>query len=209
MKRFSLILFLSLGITTVHAQLFYPLGVGIGLTGQMGVNAGDIPQGEKTELAIAPLPNFFASAWYIVSQEEDFGFALDVGYTTNTFIMKPYQNVTNQNRFQYMLSYLSVHPYIRFKMFNLGVGLGFPLSGKRENVAGTISQELSDLATAIELRFKLSVPVYRDATGKVSFWITGAYQLNGIYASDIPNNPKVASAGIGFSYHFHFRLWEY
>jgi len=56
MKRFSLILFLSLGITTVHAQLFYPLGVGIGLTGQMGVNAGDIPQGEKTELAIAPLP---------------------------------------------------------------------------------------------------------------------------------------------------------
>ncbi len=196
---------------TTKAQFFYPLGIGVSIAGKLSVNAGDIPEGQKTELGIVPLPDFMASAWYIVSQREDFGFALDVGYSTNAFIMKPYQNATDETKVRSTMNYLMVQPYIRFKLFNIGVGFGIPLGGKRSNLSGSFSEDLNteDLATAIELKLKLDGPVYRDATGRVHLFALFSYQLNGVYSDDRPNNPKVAFAGLGISYYFHFRLWEY
>jgi hypothetical protein len=196
----------------------YELSLGAFLAAKAGVNT-TVAQDYKTDVNINPLPDIGISIIAPFEANDRFGAGLDIGYTTYSYITKPYSGVTVTNTIIERYSYVNLFPHFNLYGVVVGVNVGFAPSGSAKtkadqsvSVVTPAKTELSsdELGTLIELRLGGNFPVWRNPTGHLNFYVMGGYVLGGLYSDyqqylyspNADNNPRPASLALGLAYYF-------
>jgi hypothetical protein len=218
------LLLLSMVAVPLPAQFIYKVALGVGVHPKFGINAGEIPQGVKTDVAFTGVPDIWLQGVLPLDRYGDITARLDIGYMSHAFGTKTGDpdSLNDRTTFTQHYRYVGIVPSLSLSVLNLGLGIGIPLGATVENKRGDVSRELSasDVGTLVEIRLGISAPLVKDPkSGQLSFQLFAAYGLSGLpvesyelareafVGRDRPPTesrfaPKVASLAVGLSYHF-------
>jgi hypothetical protein len=215
------LLLLSMVAVPLPAQFIYKVALGVGVHPKFGINAGEIPQGVKTDVAFTGVPDIWLQGVLPLDRYGDITARLDIGYMSHAFGTKTGDpdSLNDRTTFTQHYRYVGIVPSLSLSVLNLGLGIGIPLGATVENKRGDVSRELSDVGTLVEIRLGISAPLVKDPKGgQLSFQLFAAYGLSGLpvksyelareafVGREPPTEsrfaPKVASLAVGLSYHF-------
>lgn len=200
----TLAITLVLAATCASAQF---LSVGPTLIFKGGINAGNIPEGQKTGMNISVVPDVAVTGLLRFAKSSDMGATLDLGYTTYTFRMRPESEsfANDRNTFIYSAPHFTVTPGLYFSGFQLGVAFGFPGDPSVESVDGSITvpgTADASVSPAIEIRAGGMIALWKHDDGVLNAVLHGGYVLSGLEKNSGNFNPTPASFGIGINYLF-------
>ncbi len=200
-------------LLTTNVALSQKLFVGPTLMFKGGLNAGNIPDGQKTAFNIHTMPDITANILWLFNKGANLGLMGDVGLATYSYRMRPEsESIANdENTLVTETQYFIVAPSFFFSGFTIGAAFGFPTSIDISNVSGSmiVTSTSTDNLTSplIELRAGGMIPVWETPTGRLSAIVQFGYSLTGQVKDDAlvdPDlNPKNMSGGIGIAYHFN------
>lgn len=206
MHRFLTVFAITLvvGASCASAQF---LSIGPTLIFKAGVNAGNIPDGEKTGMNINVVPDFAVTGLLRFAKSSDMGATLDLGYTTYTYRMRPESEAlaSDRNTFVHSAPHFTIAPGLYFSGFQLGVAFGFPGDPSAESVDGSVKVSGSadnSASPAIEVRVGGMVALWKHDDGVLNAVVHGSYLVTGLEKDGGNFNPTPASFGIGINYLF-------
>lgn len=206
MQRFltAFAITLVIGASCASAQF---LSIGPTLIFKAGVNAGNIPEGQKTGMNFNAVPDIAVTGLLRFAKGSDMGATLDLGYTTYTYRMRPESEsfANDRNSFVYSAPHITIAPGLYFSGFQLGVAFGFPSAPSAESLDGSISIDgTTDNAAspAIEVRLGGMVALWKHDDGVLNAVVHGGYLVSGLDKNGGNFNPTPASFGIGINYLF-------
>lgn len=209
MRKATILVFaLILGVLSVHAQKVF---LGPTLLFKAGVNAGNIPEGQKTAMNFNGAPDISANVLWLFNKGANLGIIGDFSYSTLSYRMRPESEAAanDDNTSVIKPTYFTISPGFYLSSFTIGVGLNFPMGINISSVSGNeISTNSDNLQSPlIDVRIGGMVPVYEHETGRLSVLVHFAYAVSGlgkpIAGVDDTYNPKVMSGGLGLAYHFN------
>jgi len=212
MKKVLILLAVLVAVATnVEAQR-KQLYLGPSLLFKAGVNAGNIPESQKTAVNFHFLPDIGLTFKYMFSKSSAVGAVLDVEYATYSFRMRPENEstVTDDNTIITQPSYFSIAPNLYLSGVTIGAAFGFPTALSMSTVSGNDFDVSSDNlnSPSIELRIGGMIKAMESDGGELNIVIRGGYNVTGLYSAEAFNggsdefNPKLASGGIGVNYLF-------
>jgi hypothetical protein len=189
----SLSLFLMLfGISTNNLlsqeEQYFPPEIGLTLGYKCAVNGFPNPQGRKNGMAFNNIPDAGLTAYIPLDFTYNLGLYIDIGYNTNTFLMKyNYEPDTKEylTRDRMRFSYISISPTFNHNGFKLGFAVGIPISADWEGV----NINTNKLQNIIELKAGYTYPLYFDRVGRLNIFLNATYALNGIYNDFVKDDP--------------------
>jgi hypothetical protein len=202
------ILIITCSVTAGVAQ---NLLVGPGILFKAGLNAGDIPTGQKTTANVNFVPDINATAKFMFTKESAVGLLFDLGYNSVSYRMRPEnETVANDNNtFVSKVGHLVLAPSLFLSGFTLGAGIGFPLSTSTVNVAGNTDvsdPSLSNYSSPyVEIRMGGMIEAMKNESGVLNIVIQAGYGVTGLAQSSngaVPFNPRPVTFGIGVNYLF-------
>jgi hypothetical protein len=217
------LLLVSMVAVPLPAQFIYKVALGVGVHPKFGINAGEIPQGVKTDVAFTGVPDIWLQGVLPLDRYGDITARLDIGYMSHAFGTKTgnSDSLNDRRTFTQHYRYIGIVPSLSLSVLNLGLGIGIPLGATVENKRGDVSPlSASEVGTLVEIRLGISAPLVKDPKGgQLSFQLFAAYGLSGLpvksyqlaqeafVGRDRPPTesrfaPKVASLAVGLSYHF-------
>jgi len=191
-------------------------GLGPSLVYKSGISVVNTPKGRKNGISFNKIPDFGVSFYMPLSKTSNLGITTDVCYSTYSYKLK---SAHNSNEYQFNHSYLTINPNFFFSGFLLGVSFGVPLNSKFGDgiVIDTKTQKV-----VAEVKIGGMIPIFQDDTGELNIVILGGYFFSGIYDDFVKNdplskkgllptdelltkifNPRLASLGVGFNFHFN------
>lgn len=183
------------------------LSVGPTMVFKGGVNAGNIPEGQKTGTNISVVPDFSATGLVRFAKESDMGATFDIGYSTYTYRMRPESEAASNdnNTFVHSISAVTITPGLYFAGFQLGAAFVFPSSYSVESlsgltVPGTTTNGMN--SPAVEIRVGGLIPLWKHEDGVLNAVLHGGYMVTGQNSNGGTYNPTPASFGIGLNYFF-------
>ena len=182
-----LLVFSTLNLLAQEEQYFPPeLGLSIGY--KCAVNGFPNPQGRKNGIAFNNVPDVGLTGYVPLDFVYNLGLYVDLGYNTNTFLMKynydaDSKSYLTQDRMRF--SYISFSPTFSHCGFKLGFSVGFPISADWEGV----NIRTSNLRNVIELKAGYTYPLYYDRVGRLNVFFNASYALHGIYNDFVKDDP--------------------
>ena len=215
MKKVLILLAVLAAVATNAEAQRKQIYLGPSLLFKAGVNAGNIPEGQKTGVNFHFLPDIGLTFKYMFSKTSAVGAVLDMDYATYSFRMRPGSEsaANDNNTIVFQPSYFSLAPSLYLSGVTIGAAFGFPTAYSVSNVAG---DDLSGLggtsddlnSPSIELRLGGMIKVMESDGGELNILIRGGYNVTGLYNSEYFGdgsdefNPVLASGGIGVNYLF-------
>lgn len=204
----ALVIALIIGALGAQAQKVF---LGPTLLFKGGVNAGNIPEGQKTAMNINSMPDISANVLWLFNKGANLGIIGDIAYSSVSFRMRPEsESVANDNNTSIINpTYLTISPGLYLSSFTLGLGISLPMGMNVSTVSGTeLSTSTDNLQSPLlDVRIGGMVPVFEHETGRLSVLVHFAYAISGLNKSitgvDDTYNPKVMSGGLGLAYHFN------
>ena len=206
MKKILLLAVLFCATTSLWAaDSSYAPAIGPYLALKGGVNAGSIPNGEKTGFAFNGIPDFGVTGYLPFSKSSIIGASLDLGYTTYAILSAPSTNANDNNTFVAKVSYFTIVPTFDAGALTVGICFGFPMNSTATNNSGSISVSngTDSLGTIIEIRLGGMIPLVNAQLGRLDLLIQAGYMVTGMSSSSsTSNNPHAASISLGLNYLF-------
>lgn len=212
MKKVLILLAVLAAVATNAEAQRKQMYLGPSLLFKAGVNAGSIPEGQKTAVDFHFLPDLGITFKYMFSKNSAVGAVLDVEYATYSFRMRPENEstVTDDNTVVYQPSYFSIAPNLYLSGVMIGASFGFPTALSVSTVSGNDINISSDNlnSPSIELRLGGMIKAMESDGGELNILIRGGYNVSGLYSAESFNggsdefNPVLASFGIGVNYLF-------
>ena len=177
----------SIKLTAQEEQYFPPeLGLSIGY--KCAINGFPNPQGRKNGFAFNNVPDVGITTYIPLDFEYNLGLYLDIGYNTNSFLMKynydaDTKNYLTQDRMRF--SYITISPTFSHCGIKLGFSVGFPVSADWIG----ININTDKLQNIIELKAGYTHPLYYDKVGRLNIFFNASYALNGVYTDFVNNDP--------------------
>ncbi len=209
MKRIVVAVLLLAGLTVVTSA--QNLLVGPGVLFKAGLNAGDIPTGQKTTANVNFMPDINATLMYMFSKESSVGLLCDLGYNATSYRMRPENEsaANDDNTLITKVSFLMFAPSLYLSGFTLGAGIGIPVASNSSNVSGTVDVSASSLSNHaspyIEIRLGGMIEAMKNESGVLNIVVQGGYGVTGLLQSStgtVPYNPRPVTFGIGVNYLF-------
>lgn len=209
MRKMGLLI-VALALTAISAQA-QKVFLGPTLLFKAGVNAGNIPEGQKTAMNFNGAPDISANVLWLFNKNSNLGIIGDIAYSTLSFRMRPESEAAanDDNTSVIKPTYLTIAPSFYFSSFTVGLGINLPMGMNVSTVSGTeISTNSDNLQSPLlDVRLGGMIPVLEHETGRLSVLVHFAYAISGlskpIAGVDDTYNPKVMSGGLGLAYHFN------
>jgi hypothetical protein len=177
------------------AQENYPVGVGINLSGKMGINAADVPQGWQNNVAVLKGIDVGIFGFMPMANDSRTGIVLELAYTNMPFNLKSYDygDITELNT-----KFITLSPYLLFSGFTVGVDIGFNLDNEIENGSALLLPYDNDLN--VNVRVGGMIPIHQSDLGVFNFIANATYSLTGSnYAGGgFTYNPATLSLGLSY-----------
>lgn len=212
MKNLFALLVATVMVFSTSQLMAQKVLLGPSLVVKGGVNAGNIPEGQKTAFNFHGGPDFSANILYLFNKDMNIGIMGDIGYSTYSYRMRPEsESIANDDNTSVIKpSYVVLAPSFFMGGFTIGVALGFPSSYSVSNVSGKIKSDLPTdnlKSPMIELRIGGMIPLYDFVGGRISIIPQVGYMVSGMVKEvagfDSTYDPKIISGGLGVSYHFN------
>ena len=167
---------------------YFPPALGPTLSWEGGVNGITTPRGRKNGFTMNKIPNAGLTLYLPLSLDWNLGLNLDLTYNNHSFLMKYNYNskkeeYMDKDRFQF--NYVSIAPTFNHSGFNIGFSFGIPVGGIYEGIDIPAVQ----LNNLWEVKAGWTYPIYYDETGKLNFYISANYALNGVYKNFTQDDP--------------------
>jgi len=170
----------------------YTLGVGV----KVGFYGGGITtqnaEGRKVNPDFWAFPAFGGAIYAPFGAGSSLAGQLDIGVSTNGTRTRPYEMYDGKKNWAgYFIernTFFTLAPQVNFGGFLIGVGLNFPMSGKRwhpensDNVY-TVDRELFK-SMIMDVRVGSSIPVWQSKLGKLTVDLSARYMFSGLYKDD-------------------------
>ena len=164
------------------------LGVHVGI-GAGGVNAGDQPDGRKTQAHFWFLPNYGATVLAPFGTDTKLSGVLDIGVSSTGTRTRPYELYAGETGWNgYFIeqhTWFSVAPSVNFSGITLGVGFNFPMKIERWNPDQGFDRHVVDLdlvkSMAMDIRVGGKIAAWKIDVGTLYVDISARYQFGGVY----------------------------
>lgn len=211
MKRTSsilaAILTLALLSTTASAQSGMGMAfsrdilVGPFATAGVALNAGPLSDGVTSSPGLA----FAVGGVGFLPISEDMSLVLGLAYDSRSFSMDIGSDAQKYTLDQ-SISYFSIRPGFKFKSFDVGLGLGLPMSVSAKVGGNDVPNLTTDSAAfLLELRAGFGFPIIKNDNNELRLLIQGSYGLTKMGKSsnsDTKNDGPLATAEVGVAYLF-------
>lgn len=173
---------------SAQEEKYFPPEVGLSIGYKCAVNGFPNPQGRKNGMAFNNVPDIGITSYIPLDFVYNLGLYIDVGYNTNTFLMKynydpDSEKYLTQDRMRF--SYVSISPTFSHCGFKFGFNIGFPISADWEG----LNINTDKLKNVIELKVGYTYPLYYDRVGRLNIFLNATYSFNGIYDNFVKNDP--------------------
>ena len=169
-------------------EQYFPPEVGLSIGYKCAINGFPNPQGRKNGIAFNNVPDVGLTAYVPLDFTYNLGLYVDLGYNTNTFLMK-YNYNAEKNQYlthdRMRFSYVSFSPTFSHCGFKLGFSIGFPVSADWKG----IDINTSKLKNVVELKAGYTYPLYYDRVGRLNIFLNATYSLNGVFDNFVENDP--------------------
>ena len=165
---------------TAQEEQYFPPEIGLSIGYKCAVNGFPNPQGRKNGIAFNNIPDVGITSYIPLDFTYNLGLYFDIGYNTNTFLMKYNYDINTKEyltKDRMRFSYITISPTFNHCGFQLGFSVGFPVSADWEG----INIKTDNLRNVIELKAGYSYPLYYDKVGRLNIFLNATYSLNGIY----------------------------
>ncbi len=175
---------------------------------KLGVNAGEIPDGEKTGVSSTGFPDIGVTLFMPFSKRNDnLGAALDFGITRYAYVWEvtvSEGNSTITSDLVPVYAYLTASPYVVLGGFTLGLNIGLvPIAAgitDFRNFADIDTDQLD--SPLLEVRLGGLIPLSgKRRSSQLNLVINAGYSLNSLYKNEAFDH-KPASLGVGLLYFF-------
>ena len=192
-----------------------PFGIGPYLGYGLGVNLTPAPDGRKSDIALADLPDAGASIYMPLSSTAYIGLTADISFTNYGFTMIDY---STKDEYLHRFSCISFNPSILFSGFMVGYTMGIPIMADYNDS----KIDKSDLNIQQGVTFGYQYQIWGDNDGRIAVSARLTYMFSNVFddymvddplidiiaPGDIPlnnsNSPRFATFTIGFNYMFNF-----
>lgn len=175
--------------------------VGPFFTAGVAMNAGTLDSGVTSSPGFA----FAVGGAGYVPISEDMALVLGLAYDSRSLGMEATYNGTKYTTTQ-SVSYFSIRPGFKFKGFQLGMGLGLPLSvSAKVNDQDVPGLSTDSLAFLVEIRAGYGFPIMKNDRNELRLLVQGSYALTKMSKSsnsDTKGDGPLATAEIGLAYLF-------
>ncbi len=212
----AFLIIIMIGSQSLQSQDLKELGIGPSLLYKAGVSVVNTPKGRKNGVAFNKIPDFGMSFYLPLSETSELGIATEVGYSTYSYKLKSAHNTTE---YEFNHSYITFNPNFYFNGFLLGASFGVPMNSK---FGDGIEVNTKTQNIVAEVKIGGMFPIFQDESGELNIVILGGYFFSGVYDDFVKNdplsmksllptdepltkifNPRLASLGIGFNFHFN------
>ncbi len=209
------LIFGVLGFAVSNAQEYRSFSAGPYLGFKAGVNGGNVMDGRKNAFSFVKIPDFGVNSLILLSQENDLGVGLGLGYSSYGYKIKGI-NVGKEYNLTY--SYLNFSSEFYFQGITMGFNFGYPIAA---DYGAKI--DVSKIAIMSEFKIGYIYPIMydEDEGSSLNIYINAGYMLSQIYtdfAKDDPLlqfipevapekisskfNPRAVSVSLGMTYWF-------
>ena len=154
-----------------------------------GINAGDQPEGRKTNVDFWFLPNYGVTVLAPFGAESKLSGVLDIGVSTTGTRTRPYELYAGKSNwsgyFMERQTWFSIAPSINLSGIMLGVGFNFPMKVERWNPDQDLDPHVVDLdlvkSMAMDIRVGGKIATWKIDIGTLFVDISARYQFGGVY----------------------------
>lgn len=179
------------------------MGIGPALGYKIGINTVSPPEGYKNDIAVSNLIDIGAQGYIPFNPDSKMGLIVDLAYSSYAYKTKIHNTDENTT---YNYKYLTLGGNFYLSGFTVGLNIGIPMSGSRDDGSNDLVIESSNINTMFELRLGGNFSLSESPTGRFILFINGGYQLNSLFIDEFDSstyNPHIASVQFGLSYLFN------
>ena len=198
MKKIVLSLFIVsvLSFGSLSASTNYPFSAGISISGKIGVNAAEVPNGVQNALSVLKGVDIALLGYLPMSENSKTGLFVELGYTNTPFGLKYYGTNETGHINQKLIT---ISPLFLMSGFVVGLDFGFAASTAVDDnvVANLLPMENS---LNVNVRVGGMIPLHTSKIGVLNFTANATYSLTGsdYWQGAYTYNPTTLSIGLNY-----------